>query len=47
MLTTDLHGKLNMNNDEMRSGEMRMVRMNGPKISEGGNTSFRGAKFLK
>jgi hypothetical protein len=46
-LKTYLHGKLNMNNDEMRSGEMCMVWMNGPKISEGGNTSFGGAKFLK
>jgi hypothetical protein len=46
-IKTYLHGKLNMNNDEMRSGEMCMVRMNGPKVSEGGNTSFGGAKFPK
>jgi hypothetical protein len=44
---TYLHGKLNMNNDETRSGEMYMVQMNGPKVSKGGNMSFRGAKFLK
>jgi hypothetical protein len=36
-----------MNNDETRSGEICMVRMNGPKISGGGNTSFGGAKFPK
>jgi hypothetical protein len=47
MIKTYLHGKLNMNNDETRSGEMCMVWMNGPKVSKGGNMSFRGAKFLK
>jgi hypothetical protein len=47
MIKTYLHGKINMKNDEMRSGKMCVVRMNGPKVSKGGNTSFRGAKFLK
>jgi hypothetical protein len=47
MLKTYLRGKMNMNNDKMRSGEMCMVHMNGPKVSKGGNTSFRGAKFPK
>jgi hypothetical protein len=47
MIKTYLHGKLNMNNDEVRSGEMCMVRMNGLKVSEGGNMSFRGVKLPK
>jgi hypothetical protein len=32
MPKTYLHEKLNMNNDEMRSGEICMVRMNGLKV---------------
>jgi hypothetical protein len=47
MIKTYLHGKMNMNNDKTRSGEMCMVGMNGPKVSKGGNMSFRGVKFPK
>jgi hypothetical protein len=46
-IKTYLHGKMNMNNDKIRSEEMCVVRMNGPKVSKGENTSFRGAKFPK
>jgi hypothetical protein len=46
-IKTYLHGKINMNNDKTRSGEMCMVWMNGPKVSEGRNTNFEGAKFPK
>jgi hypothetical protein len=47
MIKTYLYGKMNMNNDKMRSGGMCVVRMNGLKVSEGGNTSFRGSKCPK
>ena len=30
---TYLHGKMNRNNDERRSGNMHMVWMNDPKVS--------------
>jgi hypothetical protein len=46
-IKTYLHGKRNINNDETRSGKMCVVWMNGPKVSEGGNTSFRGSKCPK
>ena len=47
MIKTYLHGQMNMNNDEMRSGKMCVVRINGPKVSEGLNGLFRGSKFCE
>jgi hypothetical protein len=46
-IKTYLHGQMNMNNDEMRLGKMCIVWINGLKISEGRNMSFRGLKCLK
>jgi hypothetical protein len=38
---------MNTEDDEIRSWIILVVRIGGPKVSEGGNMSVRGAKYPK